>query len=103
MAQQRGVPVGSAQPSTTGHATGTGTGTAAPAVSMKAPFTAVQNGWLKRLRGQGISIRLRSGEVLSGVLDADDSYTLALRIPGHAETALVYKHSIEVLVPATTR
>ena len=87
------------QPHTNGHAAN---GTATVAVA-KPPFVSVQNGWLKRMRGQGISIRLRSGEVLSGVLEADDSYTLALRIPGHAETALVYKHSIEVLVPATKR
>jgi sRNA-binding regulator protein Hfq len=49
--------------------------------------------------GQPITLRLQSGEQLSGVLDGDDSYTLALRIPGHADTALVFKHAIAVLVP----
>jgi len=49
--------------------------------------------------GQPITLRLQSGEQLSGVLDGDDSYTLALRVPGHAETALVFKHAIAVLVP----
>ncbi len=63
------------------------------------PVLRVQNGWLKRMRGQPITLRLQSGEQLSGVLDGDDSYTLALRIPGHAETALVFKHAIAVLVP----
>ena len=64
-----------------------------------APVLRVQNGWLKRMRGQPITLRLQSGEQLSGVLDGDDSYTLALRIPGHAETALIFKHAIAVLVP----
>ncbi len=63
------------------------------------PVLRVQNGWLKRMRGQPITLRLQSGEQLSGVLDADDSYTLALRVPGSAETALVFKHAIAVLVP----
>lgn len=58
-----------------------------------------QNGWLRRMRGQPITLRLQSGEQLSGVLDGDDSYTLALRVPGYAETALVFKHAIAVLVP----
>ena len=87
------------QPHANGHATN---GVATVAVA-KPPFVAVQNGWLKRMRGQGISIRLQSGELITGVLEADDSYTLALRIPGAEEIALVYKHSIEVLVPATKR
>jgi sRNA-binding regulator protein Hfq len=69
------------------------------AVGSSAPVLRVQNGWLKRMRGQPITLRLQSGEQLSGVLDGDDSYTLALRIPGHAETALVFKHAIAVLVP----
>ena len=87
------------QPSANGHsANGT-----APVAMAKPPFVAVQNGWLKRQRGQAVSIRLQSGEVMTGVLEADDSYTLALRIPGAAETALVYKHSIEYLVPAGGR
>jgi RNA chaperone Hfq len=63
------------------------------------PVLRVQNGWLKRMRGQPITLRLQSGEQLRGVLDGDDSYTLALRIPGHTETALVFKHAIAVLVP----
>jgi RNA chaperone Hfq len=63
------------------------------------PVARVQNGWLKRMRGQPITLRLQSGEQLSGVLEGDDSYTLALRVPGHAETALVFKHAIAVLVP----
>ena len=71
----------------------------APGGSGSAPVLRVQNGWLKRMRGQPITLRLQSGEQLSGVLDGDDSYTLALRIPGHAETALVFKHAIAVLVP----
>ncbi len=87
------------KPHTNGHAAnGVATVTMA-----KPPFVAVQNGWLKRLRGQRVSLRLQSGETIVGVLVGDDSYTLELRIPGHAETALVYKHSIEVLVPATKR
>jgi sRNA-binding regulator protein Hfq len=73
---------------------------AAPANGGSSPPVArVQNGWLKRMRGRAITLRLQSGEQLSGVLDGDDSYTLALRIPGHAETALVFKHAIAVLVP----
>jgi RNA chaperone Hfq len=63
------------------------------------PVLRVQHGWLKRMRGQPVTLRLQSGEQLSGVLDGDDSYTLALRIPGHADTALVFKHAIAVLVP----
>jgi len=63
----------------------------------------VQNGWLKRRRGQPVSIRLGSGEVIAGVLIGDDSYTVELRIPGHAETALVYKHGIAYLVAAGDR
>jgi RNA chaperone Hfq len=66
------------------------------------PVLRLQNGWLKRMRGQPITLRLQSGEQLSGVLDGDDSYTLALRVPGHAETALVFKHAIAVLVPGGT-
>ncbi len=95
MAQRHDAPVAPAPPSTNGH----GTGTTTSAASVKAPFTAVQNGWLKRMRGQPVTLRLQSGEQLSGVLDGDDSYTLALRVPGHAETALVFKHAIAVLVP----
>ena len=73
---------------------------AAPAGSGgSAPVLRVQNGWLKRMRGQPVTLRLQGGEQLSGVLDGDDSYTRALRIPGHAETALVFKHAIAVLVP----
>ena len=87
------------QPSANGHAANG----AARVVVAKPPFVAVQNGWLKRQQGQAVSIRLQSGEVITGVLEADDSYTLALRIPGDAETALVYKHSIEYLVPAGGR
>ena len=67
------------------------------------PFVGVQNRWLKGMRGKAIHIQLGSGQVIAGILEADDSYTLALRIPGHAETALVYKHSIEYVVPTTTR
>jgi sRNA-binding regulator protein Hfq len=67
------------------------------------PFVAVQNRWLKGMRGKAIRIQLGSGQVIAGVLEGDDSYTLALRIPGHPETALVYKHSIEYLVPTTSR
>ena len=84
-------------------ANGHGANGTAPGAAAKLPFVAVQNGWLKRQRGQAVSIRLQSGEVITGVLEADDSYTLALRIPGATETALVYKHSIEYLVPAGGR
>ena len=63
----------------------------------------LQNEWLRRLRGKAIAIRLGSGEVISGVLEGDDTYTLALRVPGSQHTALVYKHSIEYLVANTTR
>ena len=87
------------QPQANGH---TANGVATVAVA-KPPFVAVQNGWLKRLRGQRVSIRLQSGETIAGVLVGDDSYTLELRIPGHTETALVFKHSIEYLVPAGSR
>ena len=87
------------QPHANGHATN-GVATVAMA---KPPFVAVQNGWLKRLRGQRVSLRLQSGETIAGVLVGDDSYTLELRIPGHTETALVFKHSIEYLVPAGSR
>ena len=90
-------------PETTRHrpqpsANGYGADGRAPVAVAKPPFVVVQHGWLKRQWGQAVSIRLQSGEVITGVLDADDSYTLALRIPGAAETALVYKHSIDYLV-----
>ena len=87
------------QPATNDHATN-GAAAVAPVTP---PFVMVQNRWLKRLRGQRVSIRLQSGEAIVGVLAGDDSYTLELQIPGHAETALVYKHSIEYLVPAGRR
>ena len=87
------------QPPANGHAA-TGAAAAAPATP---PFVTVQNRWLKRLRGQRVSIRLQSGEAIVGVLAGDDSYTLELQIPGHTETALVYKHSIEYLIPAGSR
>ena len=67
------------------------------------PFVRVQNGWLKRMRGRAVSLRLGSGEVIAGELVGDDSYTLELRIPGHAETALIYKHGVEYIVPAGER
>ncbi len=84
------------QPHTNGHAAN---GTATVAVA-KPPFVAVQNGWLKRQRGQAVRMRLQRGEVIAGVVEADDSSTLALRVPGHPATALVFKHSIAYLVPA---
>ena len=87
------------QPLRNGHASDGGAAVA-PATP---PFVTVQNRWLKRLRGQRVSIRLQSGEAIVGVLAGDDRYTLELQIPGHAETALVYKHSIEYLVPAGSR
>ncbi len=87
------------QPPTNGHAAAG----AAPTTPATPPFVTVQNRWLKRLRGQRVSIRLQSGEAIVGVLAGDDSYTLELQIPGHAETALVYKHSIEYLIPAGSR
>ena len=77
-----------------------------PAASDHAPSPPahrLQNEWLRRLRGKAIAIRLGSGEVISGVLEGDDTYTLALRVPGSQETALVYKHSIEYLVANTKR
>ncbi len=86
------------QSATNGHSRDAGAvGAATP------PFVRVQNGWLKRMRGRAVSIRLGSGEVIAGELVGDDSYTLELRIPGHAETALVYKHGIEYIVPAGER
>ena len=87
------------QPPANGHAANG----AAPVTTARPPFVTVQNRWLKRLRGQRVSIRLQSGEAIVGVLAGDDSYTLELQIPGHTETALVYKHSIEYLVPAGSR
>ena len=50
------------------------------------------------MRGTAVAIRLTSGEVITGTLAGDDTYTLALKVPGSDETALVYKHSIEYLV-----
>lgn len=67
------------------------------------PAHRLQNEWLRRMRGKAIAIRLGSGEVISGVLDGDDTYTLTLRVPDSQHTALVYKHSIEYLVANTTR
>jgi sRNA-binding regulator protein Hfq len=63
------------------------------------PAHRIQNAWLRDRRGQAIAVRLGSGEVITGVLEGDDAFTLALRIPGFPATALVYKHSIEYLVP----
>jgi sRNA-binding regulator protein Hfq len=37
------------------------------------------------------------GSELDGVLVAADTYTLALRLPGRAETVLVNKHAVAVL------
>ena len=76
---------------------------AAPDRAPSPPAHRLQNEWLRRLRGRAIAIRLGSGEVISGVLAGDDTYTLALRVPGSQETALVYKHSIEYLVANTKR
>ena len=87
------------KPHTNGHAAN---GSATVAVA-KPPFVAVQSRWLQQMRGRAVSIRLQSGDVITGVLEGDDNYTLALRIPGAAEMALVYKHSIEYLVPAGRR
>ena len=84
------------QPATNGHISHAGPVGAATTP----PFVRVQNGWLKRMRGRAVSLRLGSGEVIAGELVGDDSYTLELRIPGHAATALVYKHSVEYVVPA---
>ena len=100
MAQHEAAPTQPVQPSANGH----GIGTAAPAAaSAKGGYFAVQNRWLQQMRGRAVSIRLQSGDVITGVLEGDDNYTLALRIPGAAEMALVYKHSIEYLVPAGRR
>ena len=87
------------QPASNGH------GAPTPAlVAAAAPaFVRVQNGWLKRMRGRAVSLRLGSGEVIAGELVGDDNYTLELRIPGHAATALVYKHGVEYVVPAGER
>ena len=89
--------------SVTGRVNGHAPAASAVAPVAKAAYMSVQNGWLKRQRGKPISVRLGSGEVICGVLVGDDSYTLELRIPGRAETALVYKHGIEYLVPAADR
>ena len=62
------------------------------------PAHRLQNEWLRRMQGKAVTIRLRSGEVITGTLTGDDTYTLALTVPGSDETALVYKHSIEYLV-----
>ena len=51
----------------------------------------------------GVRFKLCCGEVITGGPEGDDYYTLALRIPGAAETALVYKYSIEYLVPTGHR
>ena len=85
-------------------ANGHGETAATPATpGAKPAFMGVQHRWLRGMRGKAVSIRLQSGEVITGLLEADDTYTLALRIRGYDETALVYKHSIEFLVPAATR
>ena len=83
-------------------ATGVVTMPAAPAAPA-APFVGVQNRWLKEQRGQAVCVQLSGGQTIRGVLEADDSYTLRLRIPGHDATALVYKHGIAYLVPDTGR
>ena len=58
------------QPSANGHAAHS----AAAVTPATPPFVTVQNRWLKRLRGQRVSIRLQSGEAIVGVLAGDDSY-----------------------------
>ena len=100
MAQHQETSTQAAQPSANGHRN---EATAPAAANAKGGYFAVQNRWLQQMRGRAVSIRLQSGDVITGVLEGDDSYTLALRIPGAAETALVYKHSIEYLVPAGRR
>ena len=53
--------------------------------------------------GRAVSIRLQRSEVMSGVLEGDYNYTLALRILGAAETALVSQQSSDYLVAAGRR
>jgi sRNA-binding regulator protein Hfq len=72
-----------------------------PTIAGAGPVLRVQNAWLKRMRGRAVRLRLQDGEELAGVLEGDDSYTLALRLPGQEEPALVFKHAIAVLLPAS--
>ena len=54
----------------------------------------VQNDWLSKARGHVVQVSLIDGRVLGGRLLGDDTYCIALDEAGHAESTLVYKHSI---------
>jgi len=59
------------------------------------PFTVtLQTEWFQRNRGKAITVRLIDGSRLSEVLEAWDTYTVALGLPGREETILVNKHGI---------
>ena len=77
--------------------------TSPPGRGTAPPAHRLQNEWLRRMQGKVVAIRLSSGEVINGTLTGDDTYTLALTVPASDETALVYKHSIEYLIPAGSR
>lgn len=81
-----------------GHTPAADRTTLSPGRGSAPPPHRLQNEWLRRMQGKAVAIRLSSGEVITGTLIGDDTYTLALTVPGSDETALVYKHSIEYLV-----
>jgi sRNA-binding regulator protein Hfq len=80
---------------------------AAKAARRPWPDARVQGAWYERNRDRPVRLRLMDGSELDGVLVAADTYTLALRLPGRAETVLVNKHAVAVLArledEATTR
>jgi len=60
------------------------------------PDARVQGAWYERHRDHPVRLRLVDGSELVGVLVGADTYTLALRLPDHAEPALVNKHAVAV-------
>ncbi len=63
--------------------------------SAREPFSvAVQTEWFKRNRGKVITLRLMDGTRVTGVLEAWDNYTVAIRMAGREESVLVNKHGV---------
>jgi sRNA-binding regulator protein Hfq len=69
-----------------------------PAARRPWPDARVQGSWYERNRDHPVRLRLMDGSELTGVLVGADTYTLALRLPDRAESVLINKHAVAVLV-----
>jgi sRNA-binding regulator protein Hfq len=69
-----------------------------PAARRPWPDARVQGSWYERNRDHPVRLRLMDGSELTGVLVGADTYTLALRLPDRAESVLINKHAIAVLM-----